>query len=907
MSTPILSTKLFIPRSRSKVVARPRLIERLNEGIDRRLTVIAASAGFGKTTLASEWLAQCHRPAAWVSLDEGDNDPARFLTYLVAALQQIGSVRDEGVWALLRSPQPPPIESILTALLHEICAVPDPFLLVLDDYHEIKAEAIDKAVALLLERMPPQMHLVITTREKPRLPVARMRVRDQVTEVGAADLRFTYPEAAEFLGRAMGLSLLPADIALLEARTEGWITGLQLAALSIKEQPDASGFIQSFAGSDRFVLDYLMEEVVGRQSEGIQSFLLQTSILDRLCGPLCEAVMGRDSGERLVGFGIGAGSGQEALELLEQAHLFIVPLDNERRWYRYHHLFAGLLRQRLRHSLDLTTGEGEQGVAELHARASKWYEGQGQELEAFHHAAAALDIPRAARLVEGAGVPLHFRGALAPVLSWLDSLPTEEWQARPALQVIYASGRLMLGQTAGLEQSLQAAELSLQATERDDKTRDLLGHLAAIRATLAVSRHQAEIILAESRRALACLHPDNLPVRTAITWSMGYAYQLQGNRAAAGQAYAEALTISQRIGHVIITMMATLGLGLIQEGGLQLHAAAETYRRVLKLAGDPPLPAACEAYLGLARISYAWNDLPAAEGYARLSIQLAEQLEQIDRAVAGEVFMARLELTQGNVSGAAARIAQADYVTRQQNFANQFRPIADVRAQVLLCQGNLAAAAHLTEKYDLPLASARIYLAQADPSAALTAVEPVLRQAETNEWRDERLQAMALRVVALHAHGETAEAAQVLRDVLAQADPGGLIRIFLDEGAPMYRALGEALTNGSMPDYLKKVLAAFEAAEPKDEIASGGRPPQPAQPRTGSRTESILDSLIEPLSERELEVLNLIAQGLSNREISERLFIALTTVKGHNRIIFDKLQVKRRTEAVARARNLGLL
>ncbi|MFD0677980.1 MULTISPECIES: LuxR C-terminal-related transcriptional regulator [unclassified Paenibacillus] len=890
MSTPIVFTKLFIPPPRPNVVIRPRLIDCLNEGMQRKLTLISAFAGCGKTTLVSEWLAGCSQPAAWLSLEEGDNDPACFLTYLFAAVQTIAPDIGKGVFALLRSPQLPPIESIITALLNEITAIPDHFVLVLDDYHVIDSRAIDKAIAFLLEHMPQQMHLVISTREDPRLPLARLRVRDQLTEVRGADLRFTSTEAAEFLGSVMGLNLSPENIALLESRTEGWIAGLQLAALSMQGHEDPASLIQTFTGSHHFVLDYLIEEVLQLRPESIQTFLLHTSILDRMCGPLCDAVLCRKAGEQQA----PSASGQETLEYLERANLFIVPLDNERRWYRYHHLFADLLRKRLHQSVTSKIRDIERDVAELHIRASTWYEDNGLEIEAFHHAAAANDIQRAARLVEGKGMPLLFRGAVAPVLNWLDSMRNEDLDARPSLWVMYASALLMAGQMTRVEQKLQAAEKALQGAEQDDKIRDLIGHIAAIRATLAVSKHQAETIIAESRRALDYLHPDNLPVRTATTWTLGYAYQLQGDRASAGKAYAEALSISQMIGHVIINIMAALGLGNIYEAENQLCEAAETYRQVLNMAGDSPLPAVCEAHLGLARICYEWNNLDAAMQHGQRSVQLAKQFEQSDRVVAGDVFLARLKLAKGEVSGAAAILAKAEPIARLQNFASQLPHIAAAQVLVMLHQhqGNLAAAAHLAQKHELYMSQARIHLAQGDASAALA----LLEQAETKGWADERLKVMVLQAVALHEHGEKFKAVQMLADALTMAEPGGFIRIFLDEGIPMLRLLLEAAAaHEVMPSYLGKLLTEFEAEEPKNGTKFSQQLAQPAK------------FLMEPLSRRELEVLQLIAQGLSNREISERLFIALTTVKGHNRIIFDKLQVKRRTEAVACARKLGLL
>jgi LuxR family maltose regulon positive regulatory protein len=386
VSTPILATKLYAPQPQQGVISRPRLIERLNQGLHRKLTLISASAGFGKTTLLGEWIAGCGRPAAWLSLDERDSDSTRFLAYLLAALQTVEADIEEGVLGALQSPQPPPTESILTALLNEIAAVEEDFVLVLDDYHVVDAKPIDDALAFLLEHLPPRMHLVIATREDPQLPLARLRARGQMAELRVADLRFTPSEAAEFLRGVMGLDLSVEDIAALETRTEGWIAGLQLAAISMRGHKDAASFIESFTGSHRFVLDYLVEEVLGQQPESIQTFLLRTSILERLCGPLCDAVLQGPSA-----------SGQETLEYLERANMFLIPLDNERRWYRYHHLFAELLRQRLQGSAASLT---EDEVAELHVRASRWYEDNGLESEAIHHALIAQDFERAASLIE---------------------------------------------------------------------------------------------------------------------------------------------------------------------------------------------------------------------------------------------------------------------------------------------------------------------------------------------------------------------------------------------------------------------------------------------------------------------------------------------------------------------------
>ncbi len=898
MPTPILATKLYIPQPRPKVVLRPRLIQQLNESLPSgsKLTLISAPAGFGKTTVVSEWIATLTPSppmgegsgvrVAWLSLDEGDNDPTRFLVYFVAALQTIAPYIGKGVLGGLQSPQPPPIESTLTALLNEIAAIRDNFLLVLDDYHIIDSKPIDNALAFLLEHPSPQMHLVITTREDPQLPLARLRARGQLTELRITDLRFTPSEAAEFLNQVMGLNLTTEDINALETRTEGWIAGLQLAAIalrgpiSMQGHKDAAGFVKSFTGSHHFVMDYLVEEVLGQQSESVQSFLLHTSILDRMCGTLCDAVLPSPSA-----------SGQKTLEYLEQANLFIIPLDNERRWYRYHHLFADLLRQRLHQSVASSTEDQSKGVAEYHIRASQWYEDNGLEIEAFQHAAAANDFERAERLIEGKGMPLHFRGAVTPVLNWLESLPTTVLDAWPSLWTAYASTLLVTGHGTRVEPKLLAAEAAVQDAEANDKTRDLIGRIAAIRATLAASQNQVETIIAQSRRALEYLHPDNLAFRTSTTWKLGFAYQLQGDRAAASQAYTEVVSIGQASGNIVFTAIAMIGLGTLQEGENQLHLAAQTYQRILQLFGDQPLPFVCEAHLGLARVFYEWNDMDAAQQHAQLSSELVRQMENNDRSVACEMFLARLKLAQGDAAGAAAILAKAAQFVRQHNFVHRIPEVAAAQVLTLLHQGNLTAAAHLAQTHELPFIQARVHLAQGDTSTALALLEPLRGQVDAKDWQDERVKVMVLQALAHHAHGEKDKALQVLSDALALAEPGGFIRIFVDEGIPMAQLLSEAAAHGSMPDYIGKLLAVLEAEQQRAEKSYLS----PAQP------------LIDPLSPRELEVLQLIAQGLSNHEISERLFLALSTVKGHNRIIFGKLQVQRRTEAIARARELGLL
>jgi len=881
MPVPILATKLFIPAPRTKLIHRPQLIECMNEGMHRKLTLISAPAGFGKTTLVSEWVEGCERQVAWLSLDEGDNDVIRFLIYFVAAIQTVVTNMGEGVMGLLQSPQIPPIEAILTTLLNEITTISENITFVLDDYHAVDAKSVDDALSFLLDHMPPKLHLVIASREDPHIPLARLRAQNQLTELRAADLRFSPSEASAFLNHVMALNLSDKEIVALETRTEGWIAGLQLAAISMKGYKDYAGFIKAFTGSHNFVLDYLAEEVLLQQPENVQNFLLCTSILDRMCGPLCDAVL-LDS----------SASGQKTLEYLEHSNLFIVPLDNERHWYRYHHLFSDLLRQRLNHYNSSYTGDEGKSITELHLRASRWYEANGLAIEAFQHAATANDIECAERLIESKGMPMQFHAVVSVILKWLSTLPEILLNERPSLWVRYGAMLLIAGQTTGVEEKLKAAEAALQGAEQDTKTQNLIGQIAAARATLALTQYNVEAIITQSRRALEYLHPDSLPFRTTAIWALGYAYQLKGERTAAVKAYNEAISISKTTGDAFIIILATTGLGLIQESENQIYLATETYKCILQWLGDHPQPHACEVYNGLARISYEWNDLDAAQRYGQLSFQMAQLYENvIDRIVLCEVLLARLKLAQGDVTGATAMLAKSDQSARQKNFIHRLPEIAAVQVITMLRQGDVTAAAHLAESHTLPLSQARVHLAKGDVSAALAILEPLHLQAIAKDWKDEQLKVMILKAVALYANSEKEMALIVLGDALVMAEPGGFIRIFIDEGIIMQKLLSEAYDQGIMPEYTGKLLAAFRVGEQKNE---------------NNAHMTIYQQIIEPLSQRELDILRLISQGLSNQDISKKLFLALDTVKGHNRRIFDKLQVQRRTEAVARARELGL-
>ncbi len=882
----LLRTKLFAPPLRPNLVPRPRLIGRLNEGMHGKLTLVSAPAGFGKTTLVLAWLDQVERPAAWLSLDEGDNDPLRFLSYFVTALQGIlianaASSAGDGefgakVIAQLQSPQPPPLEMLLTQLINELSAAAQNVIFVLDDYHLISARPVHDALTFLLDHLPQQMHLVITTREDPPLPLSRLRVRGELSELRAADLRFTPAEAAQFLNQVMDRHIAEEDVAALEQRTEGWIAGLQMAALSMQGQKDAHDFIQSFTGSHHFVLDYLVEEVLDRQPPGVQTFLLQTSILERLCGPLADAVV-QDFSE----------SGQDTLEALDRANLFIIPLDNERRWYRYHHLFADLLRRRLGQDTDVT-------VEELHRRASQWLEANGLEIEAFQHAAAAGDIENAARLVEGEGMPLHYRGAMTQVMSWLESLPAEALAARPSLAVLYASVLTMTGHALSrVREVLRETESVLEKAESDEKNQDLLGQIAALRAMLAIPEYDLQEIEIQSRRALELLSPDNLPARTGANWSLGLAYQRQGDREKAARVYGDAVAISQATGNTMILLAAQTSLGQILEEENELHQAAVSYREALEFVGDPPHPGGCEAFLGLARLYYQWNDLPAAREYAQTALDLARQMVTVDTPAAAQAMLAKILLAEGDLSGAAELLAQANQFMNERGFVDRLPEIAAVRARLLLGQGHLSEARRLAESYDLPHSQVRILLAQGDSGGAAERLQSLLRQEQESDRPDEALKTRLLLALAYQALGDRDKAQELLNEGLALAEPGGYVRLFVDEGRPMRRLLSTARVPQPYQAYVHTLLNAFPAEKQK-EVSQAKR-------------EMAGETLLDPLSEREIEVLALIAQGLSNPEIAARLFLSLNTVKVHTRNIYSKMDVHNRTEAAAKARTIGIL
>jgi LuxR family maltose regulon positive regulatory protein len=880
---PILATKLFAPPPRERLVHRSRLAVLLDGAPECNLTLVSAQAGAGKTTLVAEWARRRGCPTAWLSLDEGDGDVERFLAYLVAAVRSVAPEVGTGALALLAMPQAPPAEVVLTSLINELAASPTELTLVLDDYHLIDSIPVDAALAFLVEHLPRQLHLVVATRQDPALPLARLRACGRLHEVRAADLRFTNEEAAGFLNEVMGLDLSAEEVEALEARTEGWIAGLQLAAVSVRGRDDAAAFIKSFTGSHRFVLDYLVQEVLSRQPQDVQGFLLATSVLDRMCGPLCEAVAGA-----------GEPSGQSTLEALDRGNLFLVALDSERRWYRYHHLFRDLLRKRASDAL------GPVRLAELHVRASQWFEAGGLDLEAFEQAAAGGDVGRAERLIEGRGLPLYLRGAIGPIIRWLSTLPKATLDARPSLYATYATVLLGSGRTTGIEEMLRAAEGAVGPEPLDEASRDLLGRIASTRALLAVSHHDIETAIAQTRRSLDLLSPSNLPFRTGSLGLLAYAWQFKGERAASRGAYVEALGGARASRSTINEIMALLGLGRLQEQDNELSEAAETHRQALEAAEGLPFPVVSEAFSGLARIHYQWNELDAAEQALDRATPLARLLENTDRAVVCEIIAAQIAAARGDLPEAAAILARADDAVRSHGFHMQGPDVVAARILLMLRMGDVAGAAALAEGGEgppLPRSLARVYLAKGDARGAVAVLEAFQDQVREKAWVDAQLEATVLLALAFDAAGDRERALASLAEALAMAEPGGFVRLFLDEGVPMANLLAEAMSAGLRPGYVDRLLSAFEAAE------AGAVADDRARIAGGAR----LEAAVETLSRRELEVLALIAEGLTNQEIAARLFLSLHTVKVHVRNIAGKLGAANRTQAVALARGRGLL
>lgn len=928
MPIPILTTKLFVPPPRPRIVPRLRLIKQLNEGLPRKLTLISAPAGFGKTTLVSAWIAADARPVAWLALDEGDSDPHRFWAYVVAALQKIAPHIGVGVMESLQSPQPPPIEVMLTTLLNEITTVEHDFTLVLDDYHLIDAAPIDKALALLVEYLPPQMHLVITTREDPQLPLTRLRARGHMTEVRATDLRFTPTEAAGFLNEVMGLDLAAAEVAALETRTEGWIAGLQLAALSMRGRADTASFVKAFAGDNRYIVDYLVEEVLQRQPDLMRNFLLHTSILDRLSGPLCDAVTAQnDSLARL--------------DALERGNLFLVPLDDNRHWFRYHHLFADVLAA-------YAQQEQPAHVPILHQRASAWYAENGFSAEAIRHAFAAQDFVRAAALIELAWPAMDGTFQAATWLTWAKALPDQFVRARPVLCVAYGWAYLNGGELEAAESYLAAAERWLDALPAQGAGTDALdgamvvvdeGQFRNLPSSLATARaYQAQALgdiagsIAYGQRSLDLLPTDDYLRRGPAAGLLGLAQWTSGDLDAAYRTLVEAMTGFQRAGNLNFAMSVVTGLVDLRAEQGRLRAAVKTCTDALQIAvvnGEPPSVGTADLYVRLSELVCEQGDLATARQHLQQSEALSEQAGLPDWRYRFCRAQARVKLTEGDFARALDLLDQAErhyYRTPMPDV----RPLAAMKVRVWLAQGRLRDAQQWVEEQGLAvhdeltylheyehITLARVLIAESTQSVAdqplqdaLHLLDRLQQAARAGGRFGNVIEIGVLQALAHETRGDLPAALAALARVLELAEPEGYMRVFEDEGLPMARLLTAAAAQGIAPAYVGKlsaVLALSEAETPSHPQANPGQAIHPATLSGQPQGDPLAEPLIEPLSARELEVLHLIAEGLSNQEVASRLYLSLHTVKVHARNIFGKLGVKSRTQAAARGKALGII
>ena len=899
MAGPLLETKLHVPRWRRSLVARPRLSERMSRGAESALTLVSAPAGFGKTTLLAEWLAVAAadgRAVAWLSLDQCDNDPALFWTYLVAALKTAAPGAGAGALSLLQPPEPPG-EAGLVTLLNDLDAISNDVVLVLDDYHVIDARHVQDGMAFLLEHLPPQIHLVIGSRTDPALPLARLRGRGELVEIRAADLRFTPGEAAAYLNEVMGLALTAADVAALEGRTEGWIAALQLAALSMQGREDTAAFIGGFAGDDRYIVDFLAEEVLQRQPGHVQQFLLQTCILDRLSGPLCDAVTGQEGGKAM-------------LAALERGNLFLVPLDDRRRWYRYHQLFADVLHARLR-------DEEPDEVPDLHRRASRWHEQNGEPAEAIRHALAAQDFGRAADLVELA-IPAMLRSRQeAAVLGWVELLPDEVVRVRPVLSVGFAGALLAGGEFEGVEARLRDAEQWLDgatgirqgsqtpAAEMvvdDAKFRRLPAEIELYRAAQALARGDGPGTVRHARRALGLSPADEHLGRASAAALLGLASWASGDLEAGYSGYAECMAGLRRAGHIADTFGCAIALADIRRVQGRLGEAMRTYEQALQRAseqGGPVLRGTADMYVGMSEVHRERDDLRAATQHLLRSQELGEHTGLPQNRYRWRVAMARVREAEGDLGGALDLLNEAERLYVGDFFPN-VRPVPALRARVRVAQGELGEALGWAREQGLSAADdlsylrefehitlARVLLAgyaagQGSVQEATQLLERLLDAAEKGQRTGSVIEILVLQALAHQARDDTPAALASLRRAVTLAEPEGYVRIFADEGPPMASLLRAAAKQGIARNYVRRLLAAVT----KDAPASQG--------------------LIEPLSERELDVLRLLGTDLDGPEIARELIVSLNTVRTHTKNIYAKLGVNNRRAAVRRAMELDL-
>jgi LuxR family transcriptional regulator, maltose regulon positive regulatory protein len=968
----LLATKFFVPPSRGNWVARPRLVGRLQSVLGRQLTLVSAPAGFGKSSILAEWVQRLPAAAGpsgaacgWLSLDPADNDPVRFWTYAVTALLkatqpdrthfQSAAARDAAlreVLGWLRLDAPPQLTLILDALINGIAASDRPLVLVLDDYHAIGSAPVHESVAHLLQHQPPNLHLVVATRADPPLPLPRLRARGQLVELRAEDLRFSHEETAAFLNQVMGLGLVPDDIAALEARTEGWIAGLQMAALALQSlaAQDAilgpgvgtehrSQFVQAFSGSHRYILEYLVEEVLNRQPAAVRAFLVQTSILDRLCGPLCAAVMASPPEE-------GGSAGQAMLETLERANLFVVPLDGERRWYRYHHLFADLLGHRLRQEAPA------QDIRALHGRASLWHERNGSFDWAVQHALQAQDFERAASLAERVAQATFFSGRLATLSRWMEALPERLLQERPRLRLYQSWALLIGGQADGAGLRLQQAQQALQAlpgSPENDALRLELTRLMARNAALAgAMSSDTAAASVRSLEELARSTADDPVSCSRAFLGLGIAYAFNGQDEEAGVAYARAAELALATGNLILAANVHFirGNGELYYG--RLRQAERLYQRAVDLAHVDPDEAAASVqaaariaaqlpsgvgYIGLADVARERFDLQAAGRFLDQGLALCQEAGLAMDLCPGYVAQARLRQALGDIPGAFAALRRAAQVYRVELSPAVLLQYVAEQVRLCLAQGDLDEAARwaarpanadpgdatarlpvlLREAYQLILA--QVQLARGDAQGALARLDAIAPQAEAAGRAVPELHlVMALAwsgmacttVDALRSSQARRAALSAMVKSLQAAMPEGYVRLYLDQGSAAQSLLAALREQADLAPDLARYVQDLLNAMAREKASIGEPPSEERAPATVASASARPQPLAEPLSRRELEVLGLISAGCSNQAIADRLVLSLHTVKKHTSNILGKLNATSRVQAVARARELGL-